>query len=219
MLDFLLNILFPPRCSSCKKEGDFLCENCQSKLTIKPIKGSNPNKEFEHLDGVIYGMDYEKNPEVQAAIKQFKYKYTKSLGQSFAKIMHEKIGELAMIKNKDITLVPVPLYKKRYNQRGFNQAEVLADYIHEYRPVNINKGLVRTRDTGQQAKLNKTQRHLNLKNAFSLNTNFVHKKENIVFLVDDVCTTGATLENCAKVLKNHGVSKVYGLVVARALQK
>ncbi len=216
-LEFILNTLFPPRCSSCKQEGAFLCKSCQKELKIKPISPyKKKEKEFEYLDGVIYGMDYEENPAVQAAVKQFKYKYTKELGKSFAKVMNTKIGELNMTKNKDIELVPVPLHKKRYNQRGFNQAEVLVDYLAKEREVEITPVLKRIRNTSQQAKLKKEQRHLNLKNAFLLNTNFVHKKDNIIFLVDDICTTGATLENCAKALKNGGAEKVYGLVIARA---
>ena len=73
-------------------------------------------------------------------------------------------------------------------------------------------------NTSQQAKLNKEARHQNLSEAFEVVGNLKQLSETVCFLVDDVCTTGATLDSCARVLKEAGIQKVYGLVVARAFK-
>jgi len=200
---------------------------------------------------VIYGLDYAKNPQIKAAVKQFKYRFTQELADTFADLIAEKIGELSMVKGRSIILIPVPLHKKRLNERGFNQAEVIASAVADRLPgVKVHPLLERVRYTSQQAKLNKKGRHENLEGAFIMNKKCVQdfdahvgpqfnwgvrkkgekekynkkkkerkKNNSIYFLVDDVFTTGATLENCAQVLKENGLKRVYGLVVARALKK
>jgi len=228
---FILNTLFPPHCVSCKKEGDFLCTSCLANLKKKKISRrgwgtSQQDNEFDHLNGVIYALDYAKNPQIQAAIQQFKYRFTQEMADYFGGLLVEKIGELSMVKNKQIILIPVPLHKKRLNYRGFNQAEVICNILKERMgdEVNISHAIQRTRHTSQQAKLSKNERHKNLENAFVVDAKkarFVNRtcnKSNIYFIVDDVCTTGSTLENCARVLKESGLQKVYGLVVARAFK-
>ncbi len=222
---FILNTLFPPVCVSCKKEGEFLCMECLKKLNKKKInpvyRRTEKDPDFHHLDGLIYALDYAKNPQIKAAIKQLKYRFTKELAEHFGRLIAEKLEELNMIKGKQIILIPVPLHKKRLNYRGFNQAKVIAQEIEDkLSNITILNLLERIRHTSQQAKLNKKERHENLKDAFSMNKKCVHKysSNNLYFLVDDVCTTGSTLENCAEVLKKNRITKVYGLVVARAFK-
>ena len=225
----ILDTLFPPYCVSCKKEGDFLCNNCLAELKkrkiVKTCRGtSQQNKEFTHIDGLIYALDYAKNPQIKAAISQFKYKFTQEMADYFGDLLVEKIGELSMTKNKQIILIPVPLHKKRENYRGFNQSEVICKKIKERlgNCVTISHAIKRTKNTSQQAKLNKKERHENLENAFIINkkARFENRAKNdsIIFIVDDVCTTGSTLENCAMILKDSNIKKVYGLVVARAFK-
>lgn len=227
LFKWILNTLFPPYCVSCKTEGDFLCKKCVQSLVkkkISPGRQSSQNPpEFQYLDGVIYALDYAKNPQIKAAIEQFKYRFTEELAHYFGELLAEKIGELGMTQNRCIHLIPVPLHRKRLFYRGFNQAELIAQALQKNsvtHPVQIDSLLTRLRHTEQQAKLNRWERQNNLRNAFSLNKKFVQegKEEALYFLVDDVCTTGATLENCAKALKENGFSKVYGLVVARAFR-
>lgn len=259
----ILNTLFPPVCVSCKREGDFLCMDCLKNLDKKKISpnyrntylNTNLNTDFHDLDGVIYALDYAKNPQIQAAIKQLKYRFTQDLAMHFGRLIAEKIGELSMAKGRQIILIPVPLHKKRLNYRGFNQAQVIAQAVADKIPnAQILPLLDRVRHTQQQAKLSKDERHENLKDAFEMNTNCVQqyfsfarayntpsfgvsgyeerraqkktkakekgeeRRGSLLFLVDDVCTTGSTLENCARVLKDNGFEKVYGLVIARAFK-
>ncbi len=222
IVDFILNILFPPRCTYCNKEGDFLCIDCVSDLKIKDLcrkrRFYNKEREFEYLDGVIYGVDYAENPQIKSAVQQFKYRFTQDLANVFGGLMADKLSELGMNKGKTNVLIPVPLHKKRLNYRGFNQAELLAESASKKaNRTNVLNCLSRVRHTDQQAKLSKKERHENLDNAFCVNDLKVDKKS-IYFVVDDICTTGATLENCAKTLKSAGIEKVYGLVIARALK-
>ncbi|MBN2096187.1 ComF family protein [Candidatus Peregrinibacteria bacterium] len=253
LLTLILNTLFPPVCVSCKKEGDFLCIDCIrdfSKRKIRPYYTEYEDPDIHYLDGVIYGLDYARNPQIKVAVKQFKYRFTKELADVFADLIAERMGELAMTKGRQMILIPVPLHKKRLNERGFNQAEVIASAVTDRLPqVRVLPLLERVRYTSQQAKLDKKGRHENLEGAFIMNKKCVQglsrawgpylvnrgvrkkgEKENLIkekaekkkiplyFLVDDVFTTGATLENCARVLKENGFQKVYGLVVARALK-
>lgn len=223
ILNTLLNVLFPPRCASCKREGDFLCKNCVQQFRIKPIraKSRHPSSEdFEHLDGVIYGLDYAENPEIQAAISQFKYKFAKDLIKYFADLTVGKLNQLRMLQGREAVLIPVPLHKKRLNYRGFNQAELIARatagcFDEKIQVMNL---LRRIKHTSQQAKLSKKARHQNLAEAFEVAGDLSALSGRVCFLVDDVCTTGATLDSCARALKQKGVKKVYGLVIARAFK-
>ena len=178
--------------------------------------------DFKHLDGVIYAADYEKNPQLKAAIRQFKYKYTQELNALFVGLLTKKLTELYMLRKQDFFLVPVPLHKKRLAHRGFNQSDLLANGVaNKYKEsAKIQPLLNRIKNTTQQAKLKKMERHQNLKNAFQLSLKKVdHLSDKICFLVDDVCTTGSTLDECARVLKQAGIERVYGLVIARAMKR
>jgi ComF family protein len=200
-----------------------LCKKCVQEFRIKLIKAKSlyPSyEEFQYLDGVIYGADYAENPGLRSAIAQFKYKFNKQLTDYFAALVSQKMTELGMLKHKEAVLIPVPLHKKRLNHRGFNQAELIANAS----AAKVGDGvcvltlLSRIKNTSQQAKLSKVERHENLKEAFEVMGDLSDVKDRICFVVDDVCTTGATLDSCAQVLKENGIKKVYGLVVARAFK-
>lgn len=224
-LERFLDFIFPPTCAYCKKEGEFLCIKCWEEVEIKAIKprrGPRKKELWESLDGVIYGADYHKNPSIQAVISQFKYRFNRHMTCYLALLMVKKLKQLEMIKGKCVFLIPVPLHPRRRRQRGFNQAELLCQGIDAKwtRDVKSTQLLKRTKYTYQQAKLNKAERQQNLNNAFKLKEGADLKTLNkgVCFLVDDVFTTGATLESAAKTLKEAGVKKVYGLVVARAFK-
>lgn len=116
---------------------------------------------------------------------------------------------------KKINLIPIPLHKKRENQRGFNQAKLLAENIALYFNLPLlNNALIKTKATPPQADLKGRQRRENIKNAFScLSPDLVQNKT--ILLIDDVTTTGATLQQAAKVLKQAGARSVWSLVIAK----
>jgi len=126
----------------------------------------------------------------------------------------DKKEHLAILESpKNTLLIPVPLHKKRFLERGFNQAELIAKEFNKNFHFNLQtKILVRAKWTMPQVKLKGRQRKENIKGVFMVkNWNFSGKN---VIILDDVATTLATLEECAKVLKQTGAQKVWGLVVA-----
>ena len=113
-------------------------------------------------------------------------------------------------------LVPVPIYKSRQRRRGFNQAEVLAKHLGKICGIPVLNALVRTKNTKSQTKLTREERKQNILDAFTLAKNMEAQiKKQAVILIDDVCTTSATLEECAKILRAAGAREVLALTALR----
>ena len=222
--NFLLDLIFPVRCIACKREGELLCSNCVEKIELNkkqfcPICRResfggrtcvNCAKECP-LTGLLVAASYEKNPGLAQAVKTLKYKFSKNLAKNLSTILVNVIAKNSFDK---AVLVPVPLHKKRQRWRGFNQANLLAEAISFKITLPIENLLMRTRNTPQQAKLNRQARLKNLSSAFELNPGYSLKNKTVI-LVDDVASTGTTLIECAKVLKKGGAGEVWGLVLAR----
>jgi competence protein ComFC len=151
---------------------------------------------------------------VQSAIHRFKYSGRKSLVSSFQLLMSYAWEHYPELQPVDM-LVPVPLHPASQRTRGYNQAGLLAETLARTIQKPVWPVLVRTRRTPPQAHLRKTQRLTNLQNAFALSAGTPSLKGLHVLLIDDVCTTGATLVECARVLKGRGASQVKALVLAR----
>ncbi len=201
----ILDLFFPINCLGCGREGQFICPSCFRKI---PLNRKPP------LKRLIVASHY-KYPLIKQAIHRYKYDFIRDLADPLGKLMVKVIRERFF---ENALLLPVPLHKKRLRWRGFNQAELLALEIN--RNLNIpmaNDILIRTKYNLPQASIKSPQeRKENIKQAFQLSrqstTNIRNKT---VLLVDDVATTGATLEECAKALKPLKPKQVWGLVVAR----
>ncbi|MCC6148152.1 MAG: ComF family protein [Anaerolineaceae bacterium] len=141
-------------------------------------------------------------------------KYQNNIGLAEALSGH-LIELLDRLKWKIDLVVPVPLAAQRRLDRGYNQAGLLALPVALSRELRYsNKALRRTRETRSQVGLTGEERHINVKDAFTADSNIV--KEKSVLVVDDVATTGATQEACARALLAAGASTIYGLTLARA---
>jgi ComF family protein len=154
-------------------------------------------------------------------IHYYKYRFVSDIGLSLGKIL-EKSVLLSSVPLPEM-IVPVPLHSRRLRWRGFNQSLLLAQYLGKNLTPGLeipilDKALRRNRYTKPQMEIkNRQKRELNTKDAFGFDKKFDTKKlkgKNI-FLIDDIATTGSTLFECAKVLKNKGAKKVYGIVLAR----
>ncbi|MBI2448288.1 ComF family protein [Candidatus Microgenomates bacterium] len=148
---------------------------------------------------------------IKKAIHHFKYEHFFDIGRILGKILAER---LATEKNKEgFLIIPVPLHNLKKAQRGFNQAEILAKVValSSDRPY-LSNILVRQKYRRPQMELSREKRLENLKGSFCWLGGDLKRAE--VILVDDVATTGATLEECAKVLKKSGAGEVWGLVLA-----
>ena len=202
-----LSILFPPRCAICRKESEeVLCLTCLDQ--IKFSEKSTPFCSVAEYEGTL-----------RAAIKKFKFKGKKKLAQALGNLLIDylnlPLSEINM--GKIDMLVPVPLHIKRLKKRGFNQAALLAQVISKYYGVPLAENiLVRSKNTKPQFDLKKHERHENIKNAFSVRTPDQIKVKRLL-LLDDIYTTGSTIIECLKVLKDAGAKRVKVLTLSRAV--
>lgn len=236
--DFIFDILFPIKCVNCRKEGSWLCKNCFSKIKFQEkqncpicrIKNDFGNycdrcKTKKHLNGIWIANDYH-NIIIKKLIKLYKYRFVNKIAGIFGKHLYYFINHLetqnsidrylckTLLNIENTILIPVPLHKKRLKWRGFNQSYQLLREINKYTKISENNvDLVRIKYKKPQTKLKAKYRKENIKNCFAWHgTNL--KKRNII-LVDDITTTGATLEECARILKKNGAGEIWGLVIAR----
>lgn len=227
--DFLLDLFFPRFCFGCRKEGSYLCEDCMATLEISeyqyclcknPIrvinKGKCPSCSSKKLNGIYSALPYQV-PLVRVLIKKFKYEpFIKDLAKTLALLI---INHFQLLDNKPdfsgFVFIPIPLDKKKLKKRGFNQAKELAKELscHLNIPM-LDNVLIKTKENLPQADLGEKEREENMKGVFAYrNPDMVCGKK--ILLVDDVYTTGATMEEAARVLKESGVNQVWGITVAR----
>ncbi|MCX7761723.1 MAG: ComF family protein [Candidatus Kryptonium sp.] len=160
---------------------------------------------------------FKEESAIQILIHELKYQNKSSIGLLLGEIVGNAIKDDPNFSTAD-ALVPVPLHKIRLRERGYNQSELISKGISKVIKVNVEKDLlIRARNTETQTKLNLDQRKENVKDAFVVNDkhkNFVNGKKFVI--VDDVITTGATINECAKALVSSGASKVFAVSVAVA---
>lgn len=218
MFKKLINILFPTKCIFCYKildnKSDInICESCFDKLPFLDVNDFNYSQIFkaQYCDVVVSSCRYE--GIIKKVLADFKFRDRPSAYRALAHIILISLDKLVDINEIDL-VTAVPLSRKRRRSRGYNQAGLLAAYLaRELKTVNASSILVRTRDTDKQASLHRDKRNLNVFNAFSV-IDYNYIKDKNVLVVDDIFTTGSTLSECAKALKNAGAAKVFGAVVA-----
>lgn len=171
------------------------------------------------IDCVYATAVFEEKSPLADLIHRYKYDFSREVAEVFVKLFGGIFGRLsAAEESAAIILVPVPLHRRRINFRGFNQSEVLAQKLSKKFGVKMANLLTRHRYTQPQVELSKEHRLTNLHGAFSLKNPAEKIDQNALYLlVDDVCTTGSTLGECAKVLKAAGANRVGGLVIAKAV--
>ncbi len=215
---FFLDLLFPRTCFGCKKEQTYLCQDCESILEVfyTHQKFKNPK-----LDDLYFAVSYEK-PLVKRLITQFKYQpFVKELSQNLSQLIinHFQLIEFNNHEFKNFLIVPVPLYIKRLKWRGFNQAKELSKHLSKFFGIPlINDVLIKNKRTKLQMELSKEKREQNIINAFECINEEKIQNRNIL-LVDDIYTTGSTITECARILKNSGAKEVIGTVIAIAEPK
>jgi competence protein ComFC len=213
LLNTILDVIFPTKCISCKEKGVDLCLRCLC---------SFPEAERESESWIFPLFDY-RNPLTKKAIWLLKYKGKKRLAKIFAEAMYsrilEELGELAQFENfLEPLLIPIPLARKRMRERGFNQASLLCAELIKL-DKNINFGLeknilTKPKDTKHQAQIeDRKERLKNIVGSFAVKDPEKIKKRNII-LIDDITTTGATLREAKKVLKQVGARKIVAFTVA-----
>ncbi len=221
--NFLFDLFFPVYCVNCGRENEWICDGCRDKIMV--IKSSfcpkcNALTEMNRLcercrkssslKGVFM-LGYYDDEVLKKAIWEFKYNFIAELGPVLSKILAEDLITKATFENS--IFISVPLDKKRLKWRSFNQSDILAEELSKILGAPFMKGaLKRVKITKSQMGLKRKERIENVSGAFTVRR--VVKDEK-VFLIDDVITTGATLEECAKELKKAGAKEVWGVVLAK----
>ena len=213
--NFLLNLFYPKYCFLCQREGTYLCQDCLSTLEIS---GFHQKFSTENLSDLYFATSYQK-PLIKNLIQSFKYKpFVKELTDNLSSLIIEHFQLLEKPPDfADFILIPVPMEKKKLKWRGFNQAEEIGKELSKFFRISLlNNVLAKIKETPAQVDLSEEERKENIRNAFSIKNGgqILGKK---ILLVDDVYTTGATMEECARVLKKAGAKEVIGIVIARAV--
>lgn len=232
-LDKILNLLYPEKikCISCSDEldednGFCLCEKCfeglQFNNTFCQVCGTaipDMGVVCEHCKSEKYEFNFSRSvfiyeDNIVGLIHNFKYNNAKYLKEPLSNMMLNYFNSHPEFLNVDF-IVPVPLSAKRYKNRGYNQSELLL-YSFKNNNFEVRTDIIeRIRDTETQTDKTRKERLSNLKNAFKVRDKKIVKGKNIV-VVDDVFTTGTTMNECAKALKKAGANKVMGFTLSSA---
>ena len=220
----VLDLVFPPRCINCHRLGAVLCTQCQSDINpVLPPWCEYCGRAITHRDRVcaecskqplrieaIRAVGYHEGP-LREAVHAFKYGNRIGLDKILGRFLADWLEDQSWVAD---FIVPVPLHPDRQVERGYNQAALLARAVSARTGIELLEfGLVRSRPTRDQVGLDRTTRRNNVSEAFQTNDVRVNGKG--VIVIDDVTTTGATLEACAIALNNSGAKRVRGLAVSR----
>lgn len=218
-----LDLLFPLRCVNCRRHGYSLCADCLHEFRYVPLpvcqRCGRPLRLATQacsacrlhpitITRIRSAVFHE--GAARKAIHALKYNRRRDVAAALARVMEGLAREML---NEYHFVTAVPLHVTRQKERGYNQAELLAVELATLIRRPYVKCLIRTRATADQIGLDANARRDNVKDAFAVTGNLIAGKS--VLLIDDVCTTGATLDACARTLLAAGARSVYGLTVAR----
>ena len=221
-----LDLLFPQRCVGCGKEGGLLCHSCRWTVPYiapplcprcgKPQPGGTLCPSCVDWQAKIDGIrsPFQFDGVIRQAIHQLKYRNLRAIATPLAEMLNDY---LATNPVPGEVLVPVPLHRKRLRERGYNQSSLLAKELAKLTrlPV-IDDYLIRKRFAPPQTRSTTVdERRSNVVNAFTCRNHRLKDKQ--VLLIDDVSTSGATLDACAAALKAAGAASVWGLALAREI--
>lgn len=221
LLKDLIGIFFQFRCHVCQKPTDFrevLCFRCRKKLTglfSKPQLIADTRCNFP-----VYTMS-SYDSLMQDAVRIIKYHPSKRLLESIVEIVIAEAVLEEWYLERDSIMIPVPMHNERYRKRGFNQAAEFAVAFSVLTRCNYSPALKRIRKTRPQADCNEEERLTNLSGAFALESLLKPEafKNRRLIIVDDVTTTGMTLQECAEPLFQLKPSSVVGLVLSHSYRK
>jgi len=227
------SLLYPPRCEICERpvgEGEYLCMECEQtaprvekpfcQVCSQPFHGliegeftcaSCMERRYHFTCAVA---PYLSQGTVRELIHRFKYRNDFHLRHQLARWLCSGFEDPRLLNPKPDLLVPVPLHPVRYREREFNQAEELARLASKVTGIPFCNALERRRYTTSQTRFDREERMENLRNAFGIRKNTPVRGKQLI-LIDDVLTTGSTLEECARTLRAAGAGSIRALTVAR----
>jgi len=222
IINMFFDLLFPKSCVGCKKIGRAICESCRKEIkpTLQDVcpycfqnspqgKTHDRCKHNNGLDGALSIVRY--NKITQKIVKDIKYGLAYDVFNQVKEVLpvHWWRTEIYKKLPKDQTLIqPIPLHTSRKKVRGFNQAQIIADYLSHQTGIAMTDSVIRIKSTPPQARIStKEERKKNIKGAFSV-VNPENIRGKIIILVDDIFTSASTAKETAKVLKENGAETV-----------
>jgi ComF family protein len=213
-LDDLLDLLFPPRCCGCRQRGSMLCDRCRDSCRLVPAAAND--SQHRRLSSPYLASTagaYVFDGAVREAIHTLKYNRRTRVAIPLGELLARYLASRPVAID---AIVAVPLYADRERQRGFNQSALLAARLAELTGLPLFRhDLVRVRATSQQADLTRAQRRENVRDAFVWQGSTAPPPR--LLLIDDVLTTGATVESAAQALRLAGAQEVHALALARRI--
>jgi len=224
LLKFFLEIFAPKYCFSCFKKGKYLCQEhlnvlnsffcpvCNlrsSEIKLKKITCKNCRKK-SYLDGIFSLFLLDENFE--KLIYAYKYSYYYDIANELSDYLKNLIDERFKNLAQNLVFVPIPSYKTKINERGFDHIKLIIENSN----LNYKEILKKIKNTKPQAKSNLEERLNNLKGVFAIAEKYKEEIKNLktIFIFDDIKTTGATLNEAAKILKEAGAKNVFALTLA-----
>src|SRR3989440_2688904 len=230
----IASLLYPPSCTICSApvdQGEYLCVACEAQVCriVSPF-GAKCSEPFDgaitttfscancahrllHFDAAISA--YRARGIVRHVMLNFKYGRQMHLRHLVARWLVAALDDERIRERRFDAIVPVPLHPARQRERGFNQAELLAQWVSNHIAVPLRPALQRVRYTTTQTAFDRAERMQNLRDAFRLRKNTDVRKIRVL-LIDDMLTTGSTLSECPRILKKAGAQSVYAATAARA---
>lgn len=211
----VMNILFPIQCLGCKKEKNhhWLCESCLEKILDEAFFPEQSWFKGGYLDSFLYLYRYN-HPMIQSVIHAYKYQFLTDLEITLSRMLCEKKDTILEWKASGI-VVPIPLHLRKLRQRGYNQAFFLGVTIASILDVPFDGDVLeRKKYTFAQARLSKDEREKNMRNVFRVKREEEDFSKKNYILIDDVLSSGATMNDAARALRNAGAQKVYGFALA-----
>ncbi len=210
---FLINIFYPNICPCCEEIIDFnddFCDECHSKIIMY-------NEKFHIENADLFTAYCMYDGKVRYAVRKFKYEPRGNSYYAFAcGIVQALRKENAEEEIEEV--VYIPMTRKAYNRRGYNQTKLIANEIHYLLGIPCRNILVKTHETKSQKSLGADERRVNLKDAFMVREN-ADVSGKCILVIDDLCTTGSTLSEAARALKKAGAKKVITAAFAKTKGK
>ena len=199
----LLGLIYTQQCYFCRstKYDTLICPECRKKIHFLPESVFLKINSCCVYTAVLY------DDIIKRLIKGLKYNNKKQLAKLHAEIMYEYWKKLNI--NDNFIIIPVPIHKSRLKERKYNHMDLVAEEFKKYTNYNISKNfLIRVKDTKKQYNLHKDERIKNLKNAFEINEKNLIDKEAKLLIIDDIISTGATIGEIIKILKEKGYNNI-----------
>ena len=212
----ILNLIYPQTCGICGKlASNSLCKKCEIELKKKSdmnIIQTGEEIEDKYFNELMYIFKYE--GQIRKLILDYKFNEKSYIYLTFVNFLLKNKKIFENIKNYD-TIIPVPISKKRLKTRGYNQSLLIARKIAEQTNLElVNNWLIKTKNIIEQSKLNKEDRMQNIQGVYELkNKQLIENKK--ILLIDDIYTTGSTVNECSKILRQGNPKEIGILVLAK----